>query len=181
MDGSTNKLLNRLVHTNSTRLAVLASELQKEHDAGIQKTLEYLRESAKSRDVNRLLEDEYLMLTYSLNFDANSPEEMSSLKAAIMQLDEARRCLKSLQEKPEAHRENEASYSSKRKEAGLPLDAAREFIRSHSTRLANSLAARVPQSEKLILRQRRENISAMRDYYIELQHSALSPNKKPEH
>lgn len=175
MDGSINKLLKHLNVTNSTRLAILASELQKKHDEGIQQTLTYLRESAQSRDLDRMFDDERLMLSYSLKFDANSPEEVKSLETAIMQLDEARRCLESLKSKPLAYKENEASYSSRRKEAGLPLDAAREFIKSHLTRLTNSLAAKVPQSEKFILRQRKENLSVLRNAYIELQKNALNP------
>ncbi|MGL4209648.1 MAG: hypothetical protein ACRCTY_09710 [Candidatus Adiutrix sp.] len=42
-------------------------------------------------------------------------------------------------EDPKAYKKSESTFSSRKKEAGIPLDAAREFLKSHATRLSNIL------------------------------------------
>lgn len=181
MAGSTNKLLDHLNHNLSSRERVKKSPVQKAHDAGLMKTVNLLRQHAKDKDIGSMLDDERLMLTHSLKFDANSTEEKNSLKTAIEQLDESRSCFDSLTSDPEAYKQNEKTFPSKKKEAGLPLDATREFFRSHTTRLTNILTGKTPHFEKLLVRQRKENLNIIKDAYVALQRTALgieSPQKK---
>ena len=173
MTGLKDNILDHLNRNWETRKQIIHSPAQKQHDEGVLLTLNYLRQGAASKDISKLFDDERIMLVHSLKFDANSPEEAQSLKAAIAQLDEAKTCLNSMNNNPAAYKENEATFSSKKKEAGLPLDAAREFLKSHSTRLTNGLAGKGAHSDKLLLRQRKENLKVIRECYIELQKKAL--------
>lgn len=61
----------------------------------------------------------------------------------------------------------------------MPLDAFRDFLKSHSARLTNRLAGQGSPPEKLLLRQRKENLSVIKECYMEFQRKALSlPPKK---
>lgn len=171
----TGDLFEHLVRTWADHDVLLKSQPQKNYDASIMKTIRYLRQQAQERDIDFMLQDERLMLTHSLAFDANSPEEKSSLQTAIIQLDESRRCFEALLSDPLAYKKNEATYSSKKKEAGLPLDAARDFFRSHSTRLGNILSGKSLRIEKELIRQRKDNLHVVKDAYIEIQRKALNP------
>lgn len=180
MAGSKSKLLNHLNRNYTDHDVLLKSQEQKNYDAGIMTTVNHLRQQAKERNVGSMLDDERLMLTHSLKFDANSQEEKNSLKAAIEQLDESRSCFESLTTDPEAYKKNEKTYPSKKKEAGLPLDAARDFFKSHTTRLTNILTGKSSHYEKVLVRQRKENLNIVKDAYVELQRKALgieSPQK----
>ncbi len=171
------ELLDFLNMNWRTREQIIKSDVQKAHDTGVAETLAYLQEVAQERNFVKLLSNERLMLMHTLKFDANSPEEVKSLEAAVVQLDESINCFNAMSEDPAAYKKMEATYSSKKKEAGLPLDAARDFFRSHATRLTNSLAAKGSHSDKQIIRQRKENLKVIQECYIELQQKTLG--KKP--
>ncbi|MGL4209667.1 MAG: hypothetical protein ACRCTY_09805 [Candidatus Adiutrix sp.] len=173
MAGSTNDLLESLNRIHEIKVRIIESPEQKKFDEGMVETLNYLRQSAKERNIGQLLHDERLLLTHSLKFDATSQEETKRLTAAINQLDESLRCLNLLEKSPAVYKENATIYSSKRKEAGLPLDAARKFLKSHETRLNNTLAGKASHSDKLLLRQRKENLKVIRECYIDLQKKSL--------
>lgn len=173
MAGSTGKLLNRLNRNYADHQRLLESQPQKNYDAGIMKTVNFLRQHAQDKDVGAMLDDERLMLTHSLKFDANSPEEKKSLQAAIDQLDESHICFEALATDPVAYKKMAATYSSKKKEAGLPLDAARDFFKSHATRLTNILSGKSSHFEKVLVRQRKDNLKIIRDVYVKLQQKAL--------
>ncbi len=173
MAGSTIKLLNTLNHSLSTRERLIKSRAQKLHDDGIMETVDYLRQQANERNIGSMLEDERLLLVHSLKFDANSVEEKNSLQSAIAQLDEGRRCFEFLTTEPQAYKMHEASYPAKKKEAGLPLDAARDFFKSHATRLTNILSGKSSHFEKLLVRQRKDNLRVIREAYVELQRKSL--------
>ena len=173
MAGSTGKLLNRLNRNYADHQRLLESQPQKNYDAGIMKTVAHLRQQAKEGNISSMLDDESIMLSHSLEFDANSQEEKNSLRTAIDQLDESRRCFASLTSNPGAYKENVDTFPSKKKEAGLPLDAAREFFKSHSTRLTNILSGKSSHYEKVLVRQRKDNLKVIKDAYVELQRKAL--------
>ncbi len=174
MAGLINDLLEHLNRSFTDHDILLKCQAQKNYDNDLMETVGYLRRQAKNRNIDSMLEDELLILTHSLKFDANSPEEKSSLEAAINQLDESRRCLKALTANPAAYKEMADTYPSRKKEAGLPLDAARDFFKSHSTRLANILSGKSAHFEKLMVRQRKDNLQIIRDAYMELQRKALA-------
>lgn len=173
MAGSIDKLLSRLSRALSTRERLIKSRPQKAHNTALMKTIDYLQQEAKKRDIDSMLAQERLILTHSLEFDANSPEEKNSLQSAIDQLEECRRCFQALTANPRAYQEMAVTYSARKKEAGLPMDAARDFFRSHSTRLANILSGKSSEFEKMMVRQRRDNLHVVKDMYVELQRKAL--------
>lgn len=86
------------------------------------------------------------MIRHSLKFDANSPEETQSLKTAAAQLDAAAKCLNVVCNDPKGYTASAQTYSTKRKEAGLPLDAFRDFLKSHTARLTNRPAGEAGHS-----------------------------------
>ncbi len=181
MTGLKNKLLLRLNRNLATNEQILESPAQKKHNEGLMKTVLHLRKQAKIGDISAMLADERLILSHTLEFSANSPQEKNSLKSAIAQLDEAHKCFENLLADPEAYKKNEPSFSTKKKSAGLPLDAAREFFASHNTRLDNLLAGKSSHYEKLLFTQRKDNLYIIREAYVELQRKALgmeAPRKK---
>lgn len=103
---------------------------------------------------------------------SNSPEESNSIKTALVQLKEAKNSLDIVQD-PQVYQGATATYSGKRKEAGLPLDSFREFLKSHSTRLGNRMASPLSVPEKNILRQRKENLNMVKEVYVVMQRDAL--------
>jgi hypothetical protein len=180
MAGSIDKLLDHLNRALSTRERLLESRVQKEHNEAIMKAVTYLRSQTKERDIDSMLAQERLILTHSLEFDANSHEEKNSLQNAIAQLDECRICFKALAANPAAYKEMAATYPLKKKEGGLPIDAAKDFFRSHSTRLGNILSGKSSEFEKRMVRQRKENLQIIKDVYVELQRKALGMEASAE-
>lgn len=180
MAGLTNELFEHLNRDWEARKQVLGSQAHKDQEESFKTTLNFLRKNAKGRDIHTLLDDERVMIRHSLKFDANSPEEAQSLKTAADQLDDAAKCLDVVCNDPKGYMASAQTYPTKKKEAGLPLDAFRDFLKSHTARLTNRLAGKASHSEKLILRQRKENLAIVKECYVELQQKALgmeSPQK----
>lgn len=113
-----------------------------------------------------------MLLHLELQNRANSPEETNSIKTAVLQLEEAQKSLAVVKDSA-AYTAVAETYSSKRKEAGLPLDSFREFLKSHTTRLTNRLAGPLSVPEKNILRQRKENLRVVKELYVTMQRKAL--------
>ncbi len=174
MDGLTDECLLHLSRDFAAKTQTLDSPQYKNQEHSINKTLTFLKDIAQKRNIHHLLDVERLVLEHSLKYDTNSPEEKQSVKVALEQLEACAKCLASLVKNPAGYRENvDPTYSPKAREGGLPLDAAREFFKSHVTRLTNNLVSKASQVEKQLLRQRKENIQVMRDCYVELQRKAL--------
>jgi hypothetical protein len=149
------KQLNREWETN------LRLEASHERHALIKSqnnTLSLLSEIANANNIQLILLFERLLLNQELSLYANSPEEINSIKTALVQLDEAEESLLIVQ-KIDIYKQSSQTYSSKRKEKGLPLDSYRDFLKSHSSRLSNRLAGRLTPIEKDILRQRKTNLA----------------------
>ena len=142
--------------------------------------LSFFKDVARSNDVKSILEIENAALLLELKHRANSREEVNSINAALSQLQDAQKSFVIVQNH-EAYRPCAATYSSRQKEAGLPMDGFREFIKSHTTRLTNRLSAPLSVPEKNLLRQRKENLQVAKGVYTELQREALglpSPKEK---
>jgi hypothetical protein len=142
------------------------------HNEGLQETLKLLKEVKTFRDIRLALNIERLLLTQEIQLYANSPEETRSVQTAIAQLQDAENAFNVVQN-PQAYQEATKTYPAKQKEAGLPMDSFRTFIKSHSTRLQNRMASPLPVPEKNIFRQRRENMSMVKDVYMHMQRQAL--------
>jgi hypothetical protein len=148
----------------------------KKHNDFLADSLKLLKVVHTTKDLSLALGVEEMFLREERNKYANSPEEIGSLDKAIEQLQEARKSHKIVQ-KPEIYQEATETYSGKRREAWLPLDSFRDFLKSHTTRLGNRMAGQISTPEKNILRQRKENMSMVRDVYISMQREALGMGK----
>ena len=138
-------------------------------------TLTTYKQLEKSSSPELILAAEKLTLQQELATYANSAEMVSSINPALEQLEEASGSLKLVQDK-EAYAKAAHAFSAKRKQGGLPLDAFREFILSHTARLTNRLKGTASVSEKNILRQRKNNLRAANEQYINMQREALELN-----
>lgn len=145
---------------------------QQELAVSLRNTLCILKEISESRDIQTILQAENLSLLLELENHGNSPEEKNSISSALQQIAEANKSL-CIVKNEKSYCDVAETYSTKRKEGGLPLDSFREFLKSHATRLTNRLAAPLSTPEKNILRQRKENLKVARELYIEMQRTAL--------
>lgn len=145
----------------------------------LNKNLLILKDVAQSNDLETLLNIESMALSLEFENHANSPEERNSIKTALLQLQEAKQSLEVVKN-PEGYKTATETYSSKRREAGLPLDSFREFLKSHTTRLTNRLSAPLSVPEKNVLRQRKENLQVAKKLYIALQRTALGIESNKE-
>ena len=173
MAGSKTELYEHLNRDWEARCQILESQPHKDHDNSLALTLKFLRKHARDRDIHTLLDDERVQIRHALEYDANSPEEAQSLNTAAAQLDDAAKCLNVVCNDHPGYAASVETYPTKKKEDGLPLDAFRDFLKSHSARLSNRLASKGSHSEKLLLRQRKENLGIIRECYVELQRKAL--------
>jgi hypothetical protein len=99
----------------------------------------------------------------------------SSLTQAIQSFEDALRCLKIVENKS-AYRSSEATYPTapKYRIQGFPKDAFHLACISHRTRLQNVLRAPgINMTEKAVLQQRIENMSAAQGSYTQKQRNAL--------
>jgi hypothetical protein len=171
------ELMAMMSRNSATREIIEASALQKNHEASVMDTIQRLRKDAADRNTELLIEAESLMLAHSLARDANSPEETKSLENAMKQIGDCKKAFGLLKNDPEAYQKVEATYSAKQKDnSGLPNDAAREFFKSHKTRLDNNLRSAVSHADKLLIRQRKDNLAVLQQCYVEMQKQALTMN-----
>lgn len=169
-------LLNNLAgalneNVKSFVLKETSPEARSYHES-LQDTLNFLKRIKNQQNPELILAAEKAILKHELKHHANAPEMVRSLQTAHEQLLEAVEALK-LVRIPSSYQALNQGMSSKDKQQGLPLDAFRKFERSHRARLGNLLKATASNWEKELLRQRMENLTAIRERYIQLQHHAL--------
>lgn len=136
------------------------------------KSVSLLKSVGQSNDPVTILMVEGVTLRHELVNYSNAPEMVNSIKPALEQLSDANETLKLVQDH-DAYEKAARTYSSKRKQGGLPLDAFREFIKSHTARLTNRLKATSSVPEKNILRQRKDNLKVANQKYMAMQRQAL--------
>jgi hypothetical protein len=170
--GFQTRLILRLDRNYEAHKRLAASKEALQLNEGLGATLNLLKDVHKTHDLNIALDLEQIMLHQELEKYANSKEESDSITAGIKQIQDAKKSLNVVRD-PQAYQAATETYSGKRKEAGLPLDSFREFLKSHSTRLSNRMAGQISVPEKNILRQRKENLGMAREVYIAMQREAL--------
>jgi hypothetical protein len=166
-------LLEQLNRDWRAYLRLEACKERKALDHSLANTRTILQSLCQSGELPLLLAAEKLLLNQELSLYANSPEEHNSITAALSQIEEAEAALKIVRDSA-AYQAATATYPAKRKENSLPMDSFREFLKSHSARLTNRLVGRLSEQEKELLRQRKANLSAIREMYAALQRDALS-------
>lgn len=149
-----------------------ASPAMKARNQSINETLSLLKEVKATKNLTLALGVEELFLRQELATYANSPEQHNSVNMAIKQLQEAKKSL-AVVHNHEAYQAVAETYSPKRKEAGLPIDSFREFLKSHNARLTNLMKGPLSVPEKNILRQRKEILGMVREVYMGMQRNAL--------
>ncbi len=145
---------------------------------GLKKTLEFLNEVGKSGSPKIILGVEKILLLQERETYANSPEMMNSVKPALADLEDANKAFALVTNDHAGYAKATEAFSSKDKKKGLPLDACRKFISSHTTRLTNRLRGVSSVPEKNILRQRKINLAAANKQYKDLQREALGIEKE---
>lgn len=177
-------LISKFIELNSvnfTSAALVESSKEKQSlNKNLTLTLQVLKNIVTTKDIVLILEAEKITLRLELEKRANSPEEANSIKIALLQMEEAQQSL-SVVKNASVYQAVAATYSSKRKEAGLPLDSFREFLKSHTTRLTNRLAGPLSVPEKNILRQRKENLRVVKEVYMGMQREALGLGQEKDY
>jgi hypothetical protein len=172
------------------REKVLTSEVNKTPEAKERGKVrlgmnQLVREVGKSGDIALLLAVERRFLENALAEYANSKGMADSLVAALAELGSAERHVQ-LVRAPAAYKAIDETYSlpknrlPKGNAAGVPHDEARQFFKSHATRLLNQDRSRLDPEEKQLLDQRKANIRAAEKVYTALQREALGL-PPPEH
>ena len=178
--GLVTKVVEKLASSWIAHQQVENSAEMREKNIFLQETLGLLKEIKGTKDIKTMLGVEEIMLRQELSVYANSPEETNSIKKAMEQLQEARESFAVVHDH-QAYQKAIRTYSSKQKEADLPLDSCRQFLKSHSVRLTNRMASPLSVPEKNILRQRKELLGMVKEVYMGLQKEALGikvPEKK---
>ena len=165
---------HRLLHrSRNSREVAASSEDQVIACADIKQISDYVTELGKTGNAKLMLEYELALLQEERQYLSNSTVQKGSLDTAI----EAAKITLGLFEKvqsPESYRTIDESHSTrKRRSGGLPLDEAREFFKSHNSRLLNLDKAILSDEEKELIDIRRANIRKAGKIYIALQQQVL--------
>lgn len=177
--GLQNKIVRNLSRSWGTHQLAHETPEMKGHHASLAETLSLLKQVKATKDINQALGVEEVMLRQELALYSNSQEQRDSINAAIRQVQEAKDSLSVVQDH-KGYQLTAKTYGAKEKEAGLPLDSFRKFLRSHNTRLSNEKTGRRSKPEKDILDERKGILSMAREVYIGMQRKALgmeAPNK----
>ena len=146
------------------------------YNTGLHESLKFLEEIKLSKNITLILGVEEIVLRQELAVYTNSPEQHNSITTAIEQLQDAKASL-NIVSNPKQYQIATATYPANQKEAGLPVDSFRAFLKSHSTRLTNRMASALSVPEKDILRQRKENLIVVKELYVALQRKALGTSE----
>ena len=132
-----------------------------------------LNEARRTGDLGCILRVEEIVLRNELERYANSRAMRTSLETSLAEHAVATRMLDRVRD-PAAYREVDANFSLPRNRiGGVPRDEARQFFRSHATRLLNQDKNRLDESEKRVLDERRSNMRHAEKLYAVLQERAL--------
>ena len=164
----------RLLHRSRNAREVAAnSKDQVISRAVIKQISRYVAEIGKTGNAKLMLEYELALLQEERKNLSNSKVQEGSLDTAI----EAAKITLGLFEKvqsPESYRAIDESHGTrKRRSGGLPLDEAREFFKSHNSRLLNLTKSILSDEEKELIDIRRANIRKAGKMYIALQQKTL--------
>lgn len=141
----------------------------------MQETLELFRSVSTGKEpVLLTLLAEKEALRKELEIYSDSKEMLDTIQTEITNLEQAEASYKILQQ-PEVYKQIVKIYPDSLKMKGLPLDAFREFSKDHLSYLENMLLAGMPKPLEDLVRQRKANLMAANEMYMELQHKALPP------
>ena len=138
------------------------------------KVIEVLQDLQQRDDIVESLTGERCIIEAELVDHGNSSIMIKSLNNAMDELDAALRMVERVR-KPEEYRfTNEDADLEKNRVGDLPNDQARQFFRAQFARLKNIDKSRLSDSEKEVLKARRDNLRVAELHYIRLQEKALA-------
>ena len=133
----------------------------------------------KDGDIGDILLAEKTLLAFEKIYYANSRAMRGSLDEALTDLAIAERLITTIHNLA-AYRIVDSSHARKRNRLnGLPRDEARQFFRSHGTRLLNLDKGRLDRLDKQIIDARRANMRTAETTYIRMQQAALGITPDP--
>ena len=134
----------------------------------------FVRQAVREGDVGLILEAERILLSQEQRNVSQTSEDFGSLEMAIGDLDAALEALAKLRDDPEAYKALDRDHSRPKNRRGdLPDDQARQFFRSHRTRLRNRMRGRATLSEAAVLEVRMKAMSEAERQYIAMQRAVL--------
>jgi len=146
------------------------------YERGIAAAMNAFKEAQISVDPYTIILCEYTFLSQELQLCPKSDKAaFNSLTKAIQSLDDALRALKVVEDHSSYRRAEETYPRSKDSRVkGFPKDAFHIACASHRTRLKNNLSAiGIDPIEKLLLEQRRLNLTTAQNSYVKKQKIAL--------
>ena len=129
-------------------------------------------------DIDQILDIERSLLQNDLDHYKTSRAMISSLQKALTE-HQATTKLVAFVRDPAAYQAINDGYTLPKNLLGnVPHDEARQYFRSHVTRITNWDSARLDQAEKSVLDERRSNIRVAERIYTQLQREALGLSQK---
>ena len=170
IDKKTYRLLHR---SRNSRKVAASSQDQMEAREDIRQIGDHVAEVGKTGDARYILEVELALLQEERDNLSNARVQEGSLDTAIEGLTVTLGLLEQVRT-PESYRTVDKNHSTrKRRSGGLPLDEAREFFKSHNSRLLNLNKGILSDEEKALIDIRRANIRKADRIYIALQQQTL--------
>jgi len=153
--------------------AVRKTNSAKQLSRGRQELLAHLGQIARSDDLSLIIAVERMIVQGDLEHYANSTQMVASLNAAMDELAAIERQIGIVAD-PEKYALVDQQYSlARNREKGLPMDEARQSLRSHYARLSNLDKSRLDEDEKLIIDARKAAFIRARRLYAQRQATAL--------
>jgi len=138
------------------------------------KMIEHLREVGRSGDLTLIIATEKAIVQGDLDRYANSQAMSASLKTALDEIPATERLL-GIVDDPAQYRAIDRAHSLKKnREHGLPLDEARQGLKSHYARLGNLDKSRLDDDEKHFIEARKSALAQAQKLYAKRQTSTLA-------
>ena len=179
MADRTSRLAAALTAEFVIRSEFKSPSVSEELTASRQQQIVQLQAIKNSASLSDILIAEKTILAFELHHYANTATMKSSITAALADIAIAEQ-LTAVIADPAAYKAVDQSHSRPKNRANhLPLDEARQFFRSHSTRLLNLDKGRLDLIDKKIIDARRANMRIAEKAYIGLQQVALGITPEP--
>lgn len=137
------------------------------------------RDLGKNGTISDIISAEKSLLAFELAYYANSKAMKGSLDSSLHELSACERMLRKVQQ-PNIYKDVNDDHSLPRNRVGgLPRDEARQFFKSHWTRLLNQDKGRLDRLDKDIIDVRRANMRTAEKQYIAMQQIALGITPQP--
>ena len=140
-----------------------------------------LQKVGDSEDLEIILRAEKLILDNERDYYADTDLIKKSLDNALGDIEAALKLVDTVQD-PEAYKAIADGHTRPRNRIGnLPHDEARQFFKSHRSRLENQEKSRLMGLEKALIKDRKANLAKASASYVKLQKNALAgPEPEPE-